>query len=75
MTIHNKKTDLTCLACLKSGNCIVIDTFFEGDGLVVLIKCDCGGISKYHYKAWSAEYVSGERKAIYSDKIIKKEEG
>jgi hypothetical protein len=70
MTIHNKKTNLTCLSCLKSGGCVAIDTFFENDNLVVLIKCNCGGVSKYEFRAWGAKYVSGQRKKLYRGEEI-----
>jgi len=67
MTIHNKKIDRTCLACLESGGCVVADTFFEGSGIAVIVKCNCGGVSKYSFKAWGAEHISGKRKKLYRE--------
>lgn len=72
MPIHNKKTDLACLACLSSGSCVVVDSFFEDGHLAVLIMCDCGGVSLYKFREWSAKYVSGQRKKLYPDTVTSK---
>lgn len=66
MTIQNKKTDLVCMACLKPGKSTVKDTYFDGNTLVVLITCECGGVSMYNYKIWGSRWVAGgERKSVY----------
>ena len=70
MTTENQRSNLPCLACLETGKSDIVDTFFEdnakdGSRVIVLTKCECGGVTRHSCKPWESKYISGSRKSVY----------
>jgi len=74
MIAKNTSFTQSCLACLNGqGLKKVVDCFFDSDGefynIAILSKCQaCGGITKHIYRNMASEYISGPRKAVYTNR-------
>lgn len=69
MIAKNTTFNQSCLACLNDqGLKKVVDCFFENGDFIILSRCqECQGITKYIYRSMAHEYVSGPRKAVYTN--------
>lgn len=69
MIAKNTRIYTSCIACLNhDGARKVVDTFVEDGNLIVLSRCqNCGGITKHVYGLMRSEYISGPRKAVYTE--------